>query len=59
MFKSAGFSNKNSLNYDDFKTMMKEFKVTKLLISFIASSKVKSKGILMGIYLGKERKNYL
>ena len=27
MFKSAGFSDKNSLNYDDFKTMMKEFKV--------------------------------
>ena len=26
MFKSAGFSDKNSLNYDDFKTMMKEFK---------------------------------
>ena len=27
MFKSAGFNDKNSLNYDDFKTMMKEFKV--------------------------------
>ena len=26
MFTSAGFENKESLNYDDFKTMMKEFK---------------------------------
>ena len=55
MFKSAGFSNKNSLNYDDFKTMMKEFKVTKLLISFIANSKVKSKGIFMGIHMGEKQ----
>ena len=27
MFKSAGFDEKHSLTYDDFKTMMKEFKV--------------------------------
>ena len=26
MFTSAGFENKESLNYEDFKTMMKEFK---------------------------------
>jgi hypothetical protein len=26
MFTSAGFENKESLSYDDFKTMMKEFK---------------------------------
>jgi dual oxidase len=26
MFRSAGFENKESLSYDDFKTMMKEFK---------------------------------
>ena len=26
MFRSAGFENKESLNYEDFKTMMKEFK---------------------------------
>ena len=34
MFTSAGFENKESLNYDDFKTMMKEFKGKEIYISF-------------------------
>ena len=38
MFTSAGFESKESLNYEDFKTMMKEFKgdflaIGKLIIS--------------------------
>ena len=32
MFKSAGFQDKDSLTYDDFKTMMKEFKGDFLVI---------------------------
>ena len=33
MFKSSGFEDKESLSYDDFKTMMKEFKGDFLAIS--------------------------
>ena len=32
MFTSAGFENKESLSYDDFKTMMKEFKGKEIYI---------------------------
>ena len=42
MFTSAGFENKESLNYEDFKTMMKEFKGDFLAIGLDCKGKSSS-----------------